>query len=38
VLGIIAVQGERLDKDYLRSAASAIDVLDLLERALAEAP
>lgn len=38
VLAIVAVQRGRLDLEYLRSAASSIDVLDLLERALAEAP
>lgn len=32
-LGIVAVQGERLDREYLRAAASTVDVLDLLERA-----
>ena len=36
VLGIVVVQGEGLDRDYLRASASAIDVLDLLERALGE--
>lgn len=37
VLGIVLVQGQRLDRDYLRGAASAIDVLDLLDRAFREA-
>ncbi|HYT76868.1 MAG TPA: hypothetical protein VEL79_19085 [Vicinamibacterales bacterium] len=32
VVGIVAVQGERLDREYLRSCAAAIGVLDLLER------
>ncbi len=36
VLGIVLVQGDRLDLDYLRMSASAIDVLDLLERAVAQ--
>jgi hypothetical protein len=34
VLGIVAVQGGRLDLEYLRSSADAISVRDLLERAL----
>jgi hypothetical protein len=37
VLGILAVQGDRLDREYLKEAASAIQVLDLLERALEDA-
>lgn len=37
VLGIIAVQGDRLDLAYLRAAAAEIDVLDVLNRALADA-
>jgi hypothetical protein len=36
VLGILAVQGDRIDREYLRPAASAIHVLDLLERAFDE--
>jgi hypothetical protein len=36
VLGIVAVQGERLDLEYLRTSAAEIDILDLLERAVAE--
>ena len=36
VLGIVIVQGDRLDLDYLRASASAIDVMDLLARALRE--
>ena len=34
VLGIIRVQGARLDRLYLKTAARVIDVSDLLERAL----
>ncbi len=37
VLGIALVQQARLDRDYLRHAASTIGVLDLLDRALTEA-
>lgn len=34
IAGIIAVQGERLDVEYLRASAEVIGVRDLLERAL----
>ncbi len=37
VLGVLKVQGERLDQDYLRRWADALNVSDLLERALSEA-
>jgi hypothetical protein len=37
VLAIIRVQGTRLDRDYLHQYASAVDVSDLLGRALDEA-
>ena len=36
VAGVIKVQGERLDLDYLREWADHLGVSDLLERALAE--
>ena len=36
VLGIILVQGEALDEDYLARAAELLGVLDLLERVLGE--
>jgi len=36
VLGVIAVQGERLDSNYLRHWAVELGVSDLLERALEE--
>jgi hypothetical protein len=36
VLGVLKVQGERLDLAYLRRWATALEVADLLERALAE--
>lgn len=34
ILGIVRVQGARLDRDYLHCNAPVIDVTDLLERAL----
>jgi len=34
VLGILLVQGESLDYDYLRRGAETLDVVDLLDRAL----
>jgi len=37
VLGVLKVQGERLDRDYLRRWAAVLRVSDLLERALIEA-
>ena len=36
VLGIVRVQGERLDRGYLDSAAPSLGVTDLLKRALTE--
>ena len=36
VLGIIRVQGERLDRGYLERNAPVLDVGDLLRRALTE--
>jgi hypothetical protein len=37
VIGIIKVQGDRLDLIYLKQWAKSLNVLDLLEKALAEA-
>jgi hypothetical protein len=37
VLGVLKVQGDRLDRDYLRRMAVDLGVTDLLERALEEA-
>jgi hypothetical protein len=37
VLGIVRVQGTRLDRQYLRRNAPALQVSELLERALTEA-
>ena len=37
ILGIVRVQGDRLDRAYLSTSAPMIDVLDLLDRALREA-
>lgn len=37
VLGVLKVQGDRLDRDYLRRMAVELGVTDLLERALEEA-
>ena len=34
VLGIVRVQGNALDRTYLRANATALNVTDLLERAL----
>ena len=36
ILGVLAVQGDRLDFAYMRQWAATLDVSDLLERALAE--
>jgi hypothetical protein len=36
-LGVLAVQGERLDVAYMRQMAAGLEVGDLLERALVEA-
>lgn len=36
ILGVLAVQGDRLDLVYLRRWAEALDVSDLLQRALGE--
>lgn len=38
VLGIVRVQGSRLDRDYLRDNAPALGVADLLSRAFREPP
>jgi hypothetical protein len=37
VLGVLRIQGERLDRDYLEYWAEELELADLLERALAEA-
>jgi len=37
VLGVLKVQGDRLDRDYLHRMAATLDVNDLLERAFDEA-
>jgi len=37
VLGVLKVQGDRLDRDYLRRMATTLGVNDLLERAFDEA-
>jgi len=37
VLGVLKVQGDRLDRDYLRRMSAELGVTDLLERALEEA-
>ena len=34
ILGIVLVQGHRLDEEYLRGGADLLDVTDLLDRAL----
>ena len=36
ILGVLAVQGDRLDFAYMRQWAATLDVSDLLERALDE--
>ena len=36
VLGVIKVQGDRLDVEYLRSTASEAGLADLLDRAFAD--
>ncbi len=38
IAAIVRVQGRRLDREYLRDSAGILDVSDLLERALLEAP
>jgi hypothetical protein len=37
VLGVLKVQGDRLDRAYMRRMAAHLGVSDLLERILAEA-
>ena len=37
MLGVLKVQGDRLDRDYLRRMAITLEVADLLERAFEEA-
>lgn len=37
VLGVLRVQAERLDRDYMRDMASTLNVIDLVQRALDEA-
>jgi len=37
VLGVLKIQDERIDRDYLRQWASHLNVSDLLEQALVEA-
>jgi hypothetical protein len=37
VLGVLKVQGDRLDRDYLRRMSTELGVTDLLERATEEA-
>ena len=34
ILGIVLVQGDRLDEDYLRDGARLLNVTELLDRAL----
>lgn len=36
ILGVLKIQSERLDFEYLRRTAGELGVFDLLERALAE--
>ena len=37
VLGVLKVQGDRLDRDYLRRMATELGVSDLLKQAFGEA-
>ena len=37
VLGVLKVQGDRLDRDYLRRMAAELGVTDLLEQAFEKA-
>jgi hypothetical protein len=37
ILGVLSVQGEKLDTDYLHDSAAELQVDDLLNRALGEA-
>jgi len=37
VLGVLKVQGDRLDRDYIHRMAAELDVTDLVERAFEEA-